>query len=116
MQGHTPHHLHVEVPLAQDPPSRLAHGGEGLHHQAVEGLTVGQSLPEENGLTGQLVVGERLHFGFELVDQVDELAQPADLLALAGSQDAREDAHEGSIVPAAVPRSDLGERFRSTRM
>jgi hypothetical protein len=40
---------------------------------------------------GQLVVGQAFHLGLELVHERNELGQSADLLSLAGPQDARED-------------------------
>ena len=48
------------------------------------------ALAEVHRPVGQVVVGQRLDLGLELVDEGDELRQPADLLALAGPQDARE--------------------------
>ena len=39
------HDLDVERALAEDPPGRLPHRGEGLGHQVVEGLTRRRAAP-----------------------------------------------------------------------
>ncbi len=91
VQGHAAHELHVEVALAEHPPCRLAHRGEGVDEEVVERLAVVVALLELDGPVGQVVVGQGLHLGLELVDEGNELGQPADLLSLAGLQDARKD-------------------------
>ncbi len=70
-----------------------------------------EPLPELDRPVGEVLVGQRLHLGLELVDQGDELGQPADLLSLAGAQDAREDAHETrSLPPGADPAATRSGR------
>ena len=117
MQGHAPHELHVEVALAQHPPGRLPHDRVRLNEEVVESFALVQALPELHGLVRQGFIAEALHLGLEVADQRDELGQPSDLLALAGAQDLREHAHEGTILPAAEgpepppgPGGDLGLR------
>ena len=58
VQRRAAHDLHVEVPLAEGALGRLADGGERLGQQVVEGLAVGEPLPELVGLAAQLVVGQ----------------------------------------------------------
>ena len=103
VQRHAPHELHVEVALAEHPPRRLAHGGEGVDEQVVEGLAVVEPLPEVDGPVGQVVVGQGLHLGLELVDEGNELCQPADLLSLAGPQDAVKTLMTPGVYRRALP-------------
>ncbi len=72
VQRRAAHELDVEVPLAEHPLGGLAHGGERLGHQVVEGLAVGEPLLELVGLRAQLLVGHRDEV---VLDGVDGLAR-----------------------------------------
>ena len=56
VQDHAAHELDVEMALAERALGRLAHRGEGLDQQVVEGLALGQALAELGGLGAQLLV------------------------------------------------------------
>jgi len=79
VQHHAADHLDVEMPLAQDALGGLAHDGEGLFENLVEGLAGGQAVLELLGLGAQLVVGERLHLRLESVDLGDPRVESLDL-------------------------------------
>ena len=73
MEGGAAHELDVEVPLAEGPLGRLAHGGERLREDVVEALAVGQPLdqliPEAFAAvreTGRRVL-EMRHFDVQLI-------------------------------------------------
>ena len=67
------------MPHLEEPPARLAAGGERLGEDVVEALARGQPPAELVGLGAQLVVREGLHRRFELVDPRHDRAHPADL-------------------------------------
>ena len=108
VQGHATHQLDVEVPLTEHAPRSLAHDCVGLDQQVVERLALGQPLFELQRLGLQLVIAERLHRRFEVVDGRDELSQATDLLALTGAQDFRENAHDLATLPAATGSPSAG--------
>ena len=60
VQDHAADQLDVEMALAERALGRLAHRGEGVGQEVVEGLALGQALAEPGGARAQLVVGERL--------------------------------------------------------
>ncbi len=60
--------LDVEMPHVQHTTAGLAHDGEGLGHQVVDGFAVGDPLTELGGFAAKLVVGQRLNRRFEGVD------------------------------------------------
>ena len=72
MQRDAADQLHVEVAHAERAPRRLAHGGERLRQQLLEGRAGGEALAKLIGLGAQLLVAERLHGGLERV----RLARP----------------------------------------
>ena len=111
VEGHAAHQLGVEVPLAEYPPGRLPHQGEGLDQQVLQALPVVEALTELTGERGQLVVGSGLHLRLEGVDQGHQLGQTTDLLPLAGAEDFREHAHGPLTLPSDV--SVTGRRDRS---
>ena len=102
VQRRAAHDLHVVVALADGPPRRLAHHGEGLDGDVVEVGAVAEPLAEVGGLGAQLVVGEPLELRLEGVDVGDHALQRLQLLALAGAEDAIEDAHAG-FEPTGYP-------------
>ncbi len=67
MQGDAADQLHVEVTHAEGAARGLAHGGESLRNQLLEGRAGGEALTKLLGLAAQLLVGERLHGGLERV-------------------------------------------------
>ena len=83
VQDDGPHHLDVEVSLADRAPSGLADGGERLGEQVVQALTGLQAPPKLLGLRPELLVGELLELGLERVDDADELLEALELAALA---------------------------------
>ena len=96
----------------EDPPGRLPDGGEGVDQKVVERLALLDPLAEVHRPVGELLVGQRLHGGLELVDQGDELGQPADLLSLTGAQSPREDAHGGQESTAGPWRASVPAPWR----
>ena len=77
VQDHAADQLHVVVPHAEEPPARLAHGGEGLDQDVVERLARVQPLAELDGLAAQLARSiSGWYFGFQGVDRVDLRLQP----------------------------------------
>ena len=61
VEDHPAHELDVEVPHVEEPPARLAAGGERLGQQVVERLPVGQPAAKLDRLRLQLLIRERLH-------------------------------------------------------
>ena len=86
VQRHAAEELHVEVPLAERAPRRLAHGGKRVRQDVVDGLALRQTLAEDLGTPAQLVVGERLHRVLERVDAHGDLAE-ASQLAFVGVEE-----------------------------
>ena len=78
VQDHAAHELHVEVALAERALGRLAHRGEGLDQQVVQGLALGQALAEFGGLGAQLLVGELGELRLERVDLRHRLVEAFD--------------------------------------
>ena len=60
----------------EHPPGRLAHDGEGLDQQVVEGLALVEALPELDRLVGERLVAQALHLGLEGADRAAP-ARPA---------------------------------------
>jgi hypothetical protein len=88
VDGCAAHQLHVEVPLAEDPVRGLAHGGERLRQQVVQGLAVLVALLELVGHAAELFVAHREEV---VLDRVDLFGDPLELakeLAFASLQDA----------------------------
>ena len=90
------HDLDVVVALAQGALGGLAHGGEGLGQQVVEGLAVGdaarwyrRSAPRSSS---SVMADEVVLDGVDLLGDGLQLAQD---LALAGAQDLVDDGHAG---------------------
>ena len=78
VQHHAADQLHVEVPLPQRALGGLAHHGEGLDLQVVQGLALLQPLPELAGLGTERLVGQIDQRRFERIDPVDRLAHGLD--------------------------------------
>ena len=77
------HDLHVVVTLAEHAPGRLAHGGEGLGKQVVEGLAVGVALLVFVGERAELGVGQAREVVFDGVDLVGDPLELTQKLAFA---------------------------------
>ena len=106
------HDLDVEGAHAQHPLGRLAHRGEGLGHQVVEGLAFGVPLAQLVGHALQLGVGHRDEV---VLDGVDGLRDPLELaedLALTDAEDLVENRGHGVAAPlkVAVPDRCPGPR------
>jgi len=86
MQDHAADQLHVEMPLAEGTFGRLAHGGEGRHQKVVEGLAVGERLPEFRGARFQRLVRQGRDFGLKGVDGVDTRLVPLDPPIVGGAE------------------------------
>src|SRR5581483_497730 len=83
-----------------------------LDQQLVELLAVGEALAELPGLGLQGAVREPLELRFQRVDVRDDGRERADLLALAGPEDAIEQTH-GSCQVTGRPVPGIGERRRT---
>ncbi len=89
MQNDPTDHLHVVVPQLQGAPGRFTRGSEGLREQIVQGLPLGQALPEEVRLPAQFIMRAGLHGLLKAVDAVHGLPQAAHI-AFVGIQEALE--------------------------
>ena len=69
MQDHTADQLHIEMPLTERTPGRLADCRECRHHDVVERRTIFQLLTEGLGTAAQLLIGELFDFRLEGVDR-----------------------------------------------
>src|SRR5215217_2305730 len=107
MQRGPAHQLDVEVALADDALGGLARDGERLDGDVVEIGAVGEALAELGRLGPELLVGQPLELRLEGVDVGHHALERLELLALAGAEDAIEDAHAGS-EPTACPGSRSG--------
>ena len=83
VQGGPTHHLHVERPLVQHAPRRLAGHRECLRQQVVEVLAVGDPLLELVGLGPQLGVGQLLGVVGQGVDIISHPLEALDHAAFA---------------------------------
>ncbi len=87
VEEHAADHLHVVVPLAQHAPARLAGHGEGLEEHVIERLAVGHFLLEARGLAREVLVFQRPHLRFQLVDAGDLRQRLAQLAVILGADD-----------------------------
>ena len=78
MQDHAALELHVEVALAERPLGRLAHHGEGLDQEVVQGLALGQALAEFRCLGTQLLVAELGKLRLECINLRHRLVEAFD--------------------------------------
>ncbi len=78
VQDHAALELDVERPLAERALGRLAHRGEGLDQEVVEGFALGETLAEFDGLGAQLLIGQLLEFRLERVDLGHRLVEAFD--------------------------------------
>ena len=102
VQRRRAHHLHVEGPLVEHPPRRLAGHREGFGQQVVEAFPVGVPLLELIGLGPQLGVGELL----DVVGQgVDVVSHPVETLEHATFAEAQQLRQHGVLGCSPVGRS-----------
>jgi hypothetical protein len=78
VQDHAALELHIEVALAERALGRLAHHGEGLDQEVVQGLALGQPLAEFRRLGTQLLVAELGKLRLECVDLRHRLVEAFD--------------------------------------
>ena len=101
VQRGSTHQLHVVVPLSDLARGGLAHHGEGLDQQVVGGGAVVETFTELDRLAGEVVVGQRLHLGFQGVDVRAEVLECTDLLALAGFKQSIHYSHSSTTLPTS---------------
>ncbi len=103
VQRRAAHELDVEVPLTERAARRLAHRGERLGQDVVEGLAGREPRLEAVGLLPQLLVGEILEARLELVDLVGDAGQLLEDPALADAKDLVEDRRHAGLPYRSVP-------------
>ena len=118
VQHHAADELHVEVAHAEGAARRLAHHGEGLGQELVEGLAFLEPLAELAGLGPQSLVGERPNLALERVDALDHLAVAPEQPLVAAAEDLPDDLVEhgvpwpickiGNDSPSSRPRGSAG--------
>ena len=86
VQGGAAHQLHLVVELAQGAARGLAHHGERLGQDVVEGLAVAQPFTEGVGQRAQFGVGQVDVVVLERLDVIGDRGQPPDLLLFTGAQ------------------------------
>ncbi len=79
--------LHVEVPLAERALRRLAHRGEGIGQDVVQGLAVGEALAQPAGPGLQGLVVQFLDFRLQRVDRRDRGIERLDETVVGGPED-----------------------------
>ena len=112
VQRRAAHDLHVERPLVQDPPRRLAGDRERLRHDVVERLTTGDALLELLGLGAQLVVGQLLHVVGQGVDIVSDPLEALDHAAFTETEQLRQHA----IFPLSLDGASMGLALTSNEV
>src|SRR5215204_6126571 len=110
VQDYAAHDLLVEGAHPQSTPGDLAHDGEGLGHQIIEGLAAGEPLAKLLGLLPQVGVGELLHLGLERRDRLHALLEGLDLAALAHPQYLRQQVRQDKL-PHTSGRTGLAGRL-----
>ena len=89
------HDLDVEGPHSEHALGRLAHGREGLRHEVVEGLTLGEPLAELHRHAPQLVVAHRDEVVLDGVDGLGDRLELAQDLAFADAEELVDDGRHG---------------------
>ncbi len=115
--------LDVEVALAQGALAGLAHGGEGLGQQVVEGFAVGETLPEDRRAPGELGVRKLHQVPLEAVDPLDHGKDALQRAIVGAAEDpAKDGGHRGRVYETACgvaiergrrdlqPESELADR------
>ena len=97
VQHHSAHELDVEVPHVEHAAARFADDGKGFGQKIVDRRRVsviaggGHPGAELDGLRPQLLVGERLHRGFERVDFGNDRPKPFQLTLVLSPNDLDEE-------------------------
>ena len=86
VQDHAADELDVEMALAERALCRLAHGREGLDQDVVDILAGRELGPEAVGAGAQLLVGQALDLGLELVDGGDPRTVALDPPVVGGAE------------------------------
>lgn len=89
VEGGAAHDLHVEVPLVDDPPGRLAGDRERLGQQLVERLTVAVAGAELLGLRAELLVGQVFDLGRQRGNVVGDVLEPLDHATFTNTEQLR---------------------------
>ncbi len=93
VQRRPTHDLDIEVAFAQHAAARFADGGEGLRHDVLERLALGQPLLELLGLAAQFLVGHFLEVGLDEIDLVRHGLESANNPALAETEELVKNSH-----------------------
>ncbi len=99
----------MEVTLAERAAAGLPHRRESLGQQVIERFAVFETLLELVRHRAQLVVGERLEVGLDLIDGVGERLEFAQDAAFAGAKHLLQD-HVDSLPVSDLVRSMVGAR------
>ena len=99
VQRRATHDLHVVVALADDPLGGLAHRGERLRHQVVEGLALLEPLLELLGHPLELGVAHRDEVVLDRVDGLGDGLELAEDLALSDAEKLVDDDGHGGVTP-----------------
>ena len=86
MQDDAAHDLHIEMALAEGSLSSLAHGGEGLRHQIVEGFAITVALAKGLGALGQGLVAQGLEFRLQIINGLNDRHQALYEALVGGSE------------------------------
>ena len=96
MQHDAADQLHVEMPHVQNAAAGFAHGGEGGNQQIVERRALRDLFPEDDGLPGEFLIGQRLHLRLHFVDRRDDRPHRLDFALVLGAENFRE--HLSSMI------------------
>ena len=113
VQRKATHELYVIVAHAERAHRCFTHRREHLYEEVVEARAVfdpGAKLPR---FALQLIVGERLHLGFERIDIGNDRFEGAQLLTFAAPQHLFEHAHSLLRLPVQADRSVSRPTFSS---
>ena len=86
VEHHAANQLHVEVTHTQRANRRFAADRKGFGQQRVEGFASGDPFAELDRATGQCLVRQLLHIGFERINGLDRLAVLAQQPLIAAAE------------------------------
>ena len=120
VQHHAADQLHVEMALAERALAGLAHHGERLGQQLVQGGAVRQAFAELDGLGGQGLVRQRLHRRLQRVDLRHAALVGLQRAVVGGAENGAGDRSEHANLPGrrgrrGRPLVDAGAPDKSTR-
>ena len=93
MQSHSADELHVEVAQTERAARGLAHNGESIGQQVVEGLPRCEALAQDPRLILELLGVHGLVLGLETVDGIDGLPITLQVLVGAEGEQLRNESH-----------------------